>query len=612
MPGEQAMPLQEARTKAVLESLQRIREIATSSVTRERLEQIKSIVTRLAERSELFPREQFPLGPNGAARVFSLGQDPDGAFAIYASAGAPGKSQPPHNHTTWAAISGVYGDEHNVLYKRADDGSNPGEGRLERVGELTVRRGGAVGLMPDDFHTIRVTSNDYSLHLHAYGRSLEQLPERIRFEGPEGGRFRTFPANSNITSPRISAAELKALAGSPFEFALLDVRDEEPHSHGHPLFACSVPLEHFEARIVKLVPRKTACVVLFDAGGGEVETAAGVLRKLGYKNVSILDGGIAAWNAAGFETFSGFNVPSKAFGEVVERHYATPHITSVELRRLLDDERPVIILDSRTQEEFVKMNVPTALSCPGAELVYRVFDAVQNPDTLVVVNCAGRTRSILGAQSLIDAGLQNRVVALHNGTMGWQLAGFSLEHGTTRQVPEPSTEGLARARTASTRVAERCGLRTIGLSEFGALQQAVETKTLYLFDVRSPEEYREGHLPGARCAPGGQLVQATDIYVGVRHARIVVFDSDGVRARMTGSWLLQMGAGDICVLEDPRLATLLTEKGNEPGWMPDFGSSRHKPYGSPEAMESYLYWEVALVEQIRRDGDAPFLSLLSS
>ena len=71
---------------------------------------------------------------------------------------------------------------------------------------------------------------------------------------------------------------------------------------------------------------------------------------------------------------------------------------------------------------------------PGAELVLRVRDIAPSPDTTIVVNCAGRTRSIIGAQSLINAGIPNKVVALRNGTMGWHLAGFTCDKGETDAV----------------------------------------------------------------------------------------------------------------------------------------------------------------------------------
>jgi rhodanese-related sulfurtransferase len=93
-------------------------------------------------------------------------------------------------------------------------------------------------------------------------------------------------------------------------------------------------------------------------------------------------------------------------------------------------------------------------------------------------------------------------------------------------------------------------VRTIGREALERWRQEAEARTLYLCDVRLPEEYEAGHLPGARCTPGGQLAQATDAYLGTRGARVVLVDDDGVRATMTASWLLQMGWRETYVLRD--------------------------------------------------------------
>ncbi len=204
------------------------------------------------------------------------------------------------------------------------------------------------------------------------------------------------------------------------------------------------------------------------------------------------------------------------------------------------------------------MSLPGALDCPGAELVHRIFEVAPDPDTLVVVNCAGRTRSIIGAQSLRNAGVPHRVVALRNGTMGWTLAGLELEHGKREMAPPPGAAALEKAREAAQRVTTRFGVRAVTDREVREWQRDGE-RTLYLFDVRTPEEYLAGHLPEAGSAPGGQLVQSTDAYVGTRNARIVLVDSDGVRAPMTASWLAQMGWRDVYFWRDAMVGAKLVE-----------------------------------------------------
>jgi rhodanese-related sulfurtransferase len=350
---------------------------------------------------------------------------------------------------------------------------------------------------------------------------------------------------------RIDAAALREMLGDGRELALLDVREEGVFAKGHLLTAASLPLSHLELRVEDAVPRRSTRIVLCDDDETLAQRAAAVMRRAGYHDIAILSGGIGAWKAAGYELFSGVHVPSKAFGEFVEHECDTPRIGAAELKARLDAGEDVVILDSRPMNEYRVMNIPGAADCPGAELVYRVHEVVKRPGTLVVVNCAGRTRSIIGAQSLINSGLPNRVMALKNGTMGWHLAGLQLEHGNTRHAPAPGPEALARAREAAERVARRFGVIRIDTAELDALRADPE-RTLYCFDVRSPEEYRDGHRRGFASAPGGQLVQATDLYAPVRNARIVLSDTDGVRATMTASWLLQMGWTEVYVLDhDP-------------------------------------------------------------
>ena len=245
--------------------------------------------------------------------------------------------------------------------------------------------------------------------------------------------------NENYSA--ISAEALREALEGEDELAIIDFREEGSFAPAHLLHACNVPLSRLELEIRGLVPRVETRIVATDNGEGLAERGAARLREFGYTNIVLFANGVEAWRRAGYEVFSGFNVPSKAFGEYVEHAYDTPSVSAEELRELLDGSDPVVVLDSRPMDEFRNMNIPTGTCCPGAELVYRVHDLAPSPETTVIVNCAGRTRSIIGAQSLINAGIPNRVAALRNGTMGWHLAGLQLERGNERPAPEPSAAG---------------------------------------------------------------------------------------------------------------------------------------------------------------------------
>jgi len=367
----------------------------------------------------------------------------------------------------------------------------------------------------------------------------------------------------------LSAEDVRALIldRENTELALIDVRPGGVFGDAHLLWANSVPLTTLEIEILDRVPRLDTKVVLCaldDADDSVVDRAAGKMAGMGYSDISYLRGGVKAWEAAGFEVFSGVNVPSKAFGEFVEHTYDTPRIPAAELKRMMDEGENMVVLDSRPMSEYHAMNIPMGVDVPGAELALRVHDLAPDPETTVVVNCAGRTRSIIGCQSLKNAGIPNKVVALENGTMGWHLAGFDLEYGNTRKYGELTGEGLKKAQACADHVRERFGVETIDAVTL-AEWQTEKGRTTYLLDVRDPDEFVEGHMPGSRPAPGGQLVQATDRYVGTLGARIVCVDDNGVRATMTASWLVQIG-WDAVVLEPG--AFEMSEKGAHTPAMP--------------------------------------------
>lgn len=520
------------------------------------LQAVADSLVRLGQQRSLFPAAHFPVDVQRPAQVYRLAEDADGGFALYLSAGLAGKAQPPHDHTTWAVIAGVEGNERNVLYRR-EKTADPARDALVHQRTVDVASGSAVVLLPDDVHTIELIDGQDGPHLHFYGRALELLDHRVVFEGPEGGSYRHFAAPKNIRHPAITPQALKAALSDGEEIALLDVRETGVFVRSHILLAASAPLWRLEVLIDRLVPRRSTRIVLADADESLAHQAAAKLVRLGWRNVSVLAGGTQGWAAAGYELFSGSNVPSKAFGEVIEHQKHTPWISVDELHERVERGDDIVVVDSRTPEEFADFSLPFAHSLPGAELVYRIQEFAPRPETLVVVNCAGRTRSIVGAQTLIDAGIPNPVVSLKDGTMAWLLAGRKLSHGRAAPLPEPGERTRQKARARAEDVAARAGVRLIDAATLARFEAESDERSLYRFDVRTRQEYEGGHLEGWRWAPGGQLVQATDEYVGTRRARIVLADWDGVRALTTGAWLAQLGGHEVFVLSPPALSVLV-------------------------------------------------------
>jgi rhodanese-related sulfurtransferase len=412
--------------------------------------------------------------------------------------------------------------------------------------------------------------------------------------------------SADVTTATATADEVRAALRERREIALLDIRPEARFAQGHPLFAASLALDRLEPEALDRLPRRTAPLVVY--GDDPAQTTRGIagLRELGYRDVRELERGLDGWVDAGGELFQDVNVPSKAFGELVAERLATPSIEPLELRRLLDDGADVTILDARRFDEYQTMSIPSAASAPGAALVRQVA-ALPDDDGLVVVNCAGRTRSIIGAQTLVNAGLGRRVVALRNGTIGWTLAGLALETGRGRRADGRLTD---RAVAAARRLVDRAGVGRIGPAGLGRLLG--RERTVYRFDVRSPEAFAAGHLLGFRSAPGGQLVQETDRYAPVRGAAIVLADDGGTEADITGSWLAQMG-WEVAVLDGVRSADGLERGPGPPAGdesLPESVDRYRRPYEGTEvpheAMHAYLQWEYGLVAQLDRDGTHNF------
>ena len=172
----------------------------------------------------------------------------------------------------------------------------------------------------------------------------------------------TASAAGSIT--KVSAVTLKAAEKDGKELAILDPREEGAYGQGHLLQAVNIPLSKVELLVDSLVPRRSTRIVIADGGDATAGREAAKLRELGYTNLAILDGGTPAWKKAGYEIFSGANVPGKAFGEWIALHYETPEITPEDLHRRLAAGDDILILDSRPFNEYANMNIPGSINVP--------------------------------------------------------------------------------------------------------------------------------------------------------------------------------------------------------------------------------------------------------
>ena len=339
----------------------------------------------------------------------------------------------------------------------------------------------------------------------------------------------------------VTAAAAKARLHADEEIAFLDVREAAAFGEGHPLFAVPCPFSRLETTAMVLVPRADCPVLLIDDGDGIANRAAERLAACGYTDVACIEGGLPAWAAAGLGVFAGVNVPSKTLGELLEHDHRPAMIDAATLAGWRREGRTHAFFDARPPAEYGKMRIEGARCVPNGELAHRVDAAVADPATPIVITCAGRTRGIVGALTLRAIGVRNPVYALENGTQGWALAGEPLDRGVAAE-PLPSLDAAqaAASRARGQRLAAAAQLPRIALAETEAML-AQAGRTTFLFDLRSPGERDARPVPGAVPVLAGQLIQATDHYVGVRHARLILMDDTGLRAALAGLFLRALG-----------------------------------------------------------------------
>lgn len=401
----------------------------------------------------------------------------------------------------------------------------------------------------------------------------------------------------------ISCDDLARLMASEQRFAVFDVRERGEYNQCQIAYTTSLPRSQIEFRVAELVRDRDVQLIVYDEDGARAPLALATLARLGYQRVAILDGGLGAWQSQGRPIFAGVNVPSKAFGERVHHERNVPDLTPEELKSLQDRSTDLIILDVRTPEEYARFCIPGGINVPGGDLIFWAEELKQRNATNVIVNCAGRTRSIIGAAALRRLGLTN-VRALRNGTMGWVLAGFELERNPQRPAPPAPAIGPDAATALARRIAEEESISWISSLE---LLGALESRSIdYLIDVRSENEFASGHVPGSISIPGGQAVQRADDFIAVRNGQIVFISNESARAVMAAYWYCQMGFSHVAVLQ-----------GGMRGWAEsganiENGSLRDEPMGFEAARQVVSVLEAPIIEGLMRGSSVLLLDVGTS
>lgn len=336
----------------------------------------------------------------------------------------------------------------------------------------------------------------------------------------------------------IPASDLDDVLATLDSYALLDVRERGEYALGHISGACPLPRGLVEVLTQRLVPWAGVPLVVYCEDGHRSVLAAETLEGLGYRDVRVVTGGIAAWRSLGNTPEEGVNVLGKMYGEKVATIGGVEQLEPDQLAAL-QAEGDILILDARTKIEYDRGHIPGAVSVPGGELAASLLSIPEDrvPGT-VVVHCAGRTRSIVGAQLVKGLGFPN-VYALRNGTMAWRMSGRDLEYDARALEQSVTAHGTARATDFAARFVRGQGADPWTVEDLVDAQQC--GRPLYILDVRQVGEFEAGRVDGAISCPVGQLTNAADEQLAVRGAAIVCYSNDATRARIGAGLLRRIG-----------------------------------------------------------------------
>jgi rhodanese-related sulfurtransferase len=335
------------------------------------------------------------------------------------------------------------------------------------------------------------------------------------------------------------------------ELAVLDLRaSEDATYYGQPLFGTNLPAGRVLDEIDRSVPRRQVRTVLVDAGDARgAELASTLHEQKGWSNIYALEGGFPAWLESSY-THRSFDIPGRDFSVGVQQERNTPVVTVEQLKARREKDEDIVVIDTRTAAEYTRDHVPGAVNVPGAELLLRYTEVVSSSRTQVIVSCAGLPRAILGAQTLIDAGVPNPVAYLDGGTGSWRRAGWALEEGLTARYGPATDSSRQFGREHVAQLSTAGQFAEIDL-ETARTWAADPDRTTYLLDVRTPEEFAAEHLSGTLSSEGGQLLGLSSRTIATRGARLVLIDDlDGIRARTVAHWLSRRKF-EIAILRHP-------------------------------------------------------------
>ena len=333
-----------------------------------------------------------------------------------------------------------------------------------------------------------------------------------------------------------------ALYDAGTSFALIDSRERRDYVAGHWFGSTNIPLSLFSTRLGYLLQEPDFPIHFLDWQDKASAEAIHQLKAIGFRNITIHNTQKPAMMGRGF--VKGEYVWSKAFGEVVAHEIDLPEVTP---KQYLADYQDAQLFDVRPTAEYQDFTLPKSQSLPNSLLLANV-QALKDTGKMSLLHCAGRTRSIIGAFTLMASGYDGPFAVFRGGTQAWQLDGYEREHDANRlfaadhEASDAVAGFLRRWQIPATRVTSD------GLGAF-----VDDHKTELLFDVSDDGATGQPLAHGVIKISGTNLIQQTDRSIARYHVPVILFDQgSGSRAAFAAFWLRCMGFSvTIAYLEAP-------------------------------------------------------------
>ena len=314
-------------------------------------------------------------------------------------------------------------------------------------------------------------------------------------------------------------------------FCLIDCRERRDYVHGHWFGSNNIPLSILPIRLPFLCSDQDFPIYFLDWGDAASVVALRLIEKLGYQNVTPQKTTQPTEPVVGY--VQGEYVWSKAFGEIVAHQ---SDILEVTPQQYMTDYQHAQLVDVRPAGEYNRFTLPSSVNLPNSLLLANMEQLGHNAD-MVLLHCAGRTRSIIGAHTIKAAGYRGDFGIFRGGTQAWEIDGFTREHGANRTIGENIESAESVANFLKQWQIPSTQIQPTEISAF------IETKSDHLmFDVS--DDTANGVLVGENIikVSGTNLVQQTDRSIARYHLPILLIDNaSGSRAAFAAYWLSRMG-----------------------------------------------------------------------